>query len=153
MIYGVQYWIFWLVVAAIFAVAEAMTVALVSIWFLVAALVTAGAAALGLSFVSQIICFAIVSLVSFLVFFRYKDRLIFGRKSTVATNYDRIIGAEAEVIESIDNVQRRGLVCVRGERWSALSRFDQYIPSGEKVRVVEIAGVRAIVEPINEVEA
>ena len=64
------------------------------------------------------------------------------------TNADRIIGETAYVTEQIDNIRETGAVKVLGAEWSARSRDDSIIPSGAKVKVVEIRGVKAVVEKV-----
>ena len=64
------------------------------------------------------------------------------------TNADRIIGETAYVTEQIDNIRETGAVKVLGAEWSAHSRDDSIIPSGAKVKVVEIRGVKAVVEKV-----
>ena len=125
--------ILWLVLGVVFAVAEGLSVQLVSIWFAVGAAVTAAVAALTDVSAVLLICTRPLA-----------NRLTKGRK--VSTNADRVVGEVGIVIEEIDNDLGRGRVKVSGLGWSARSRDFSRIPEGEKVRVLAIDGVKLIVE-------
>ena len=137
--------ILWLVLGVVFAVAEGLSVQLVSIWFAVGAAVTAAVAALtDVSGLTQFWIFLIVSAVLLICTRPLANRLTKGRK--VSTNADRVVGEVGIVIEEIDNDLGRGRVKVSGLGWSARSRDFSRIPEGEKVRVLAIDGVKLIVE-------
>ena len=65
------------------------------------------------------------------------------------TNADRVIGAEAQVTEDIDNIHGKGAVVIRGMAWSARSHDGRPIPADTMVRVLRIEGVKVFVEPIS----
>ena len=58
-----------------------------------------------------------------------------------------MIGALAEVTETIDNRRASGAVYVDGKTWTARSAGGGVIPAGERVRVRRIEGVKLLVEP------
>ncbi len=145
-IFGLQNWLFWLVLMLIFFVFEAATVALLSVWFAVGALCAAIAAAFGASFTVQIIVFVVFSVAFFALGLRFKDRIWIARKSKTATNADRLIGMEAVVLVRIDQIDGHGQVKVDGKIWSARSADDSAIAEGELVRVKSIAGAKLVVE-------
>ena len=120
--------ILWLVLLIIFAASEAVTVGLTSIWFAAGALAALVAALLGGAVWIQITLFLAVSLVE-------------------RTNADRVIGAEAQVTEDIDNIHGKGAVVIRGMAWSARSQDGGPIAAGTLVRVLRIEGVKVFVEP------
>ena len=64
------------------------------------------------------------------------------------TNADRVIGAEAQVTENIDNIHGKGAVVIRGMTWSARSEDGGPIAVGTMVRVLRIEGVKVFVTPI-----
>ncbi len=47
-----------------------------------------------------------------------------------------------------DDTSRRGRVAVGGELWGALSKDDEPLPVGTRVRVAAVVGTRVVVEPI-----
>lgn len=140
------YQIVWGGLLLFFAVLEGLTAGLVSIWFCVGALVALVASMFGANVLIQTALFVIMSLVSMaLIRPLAKNHLI---PKTEATNADRIIGAEAVVKETIDNLEATGQVQVDGKIWTARTDGDQSIPAGETVQVLRIEGVKAIVSRI-----
>ena len=138
--------IFWLAAFIVFAIGEAVTVGLVSVWFAVGALAALFATALGAGLWLQIAVFLGVSALALALFKPPSSRFLKPRSS--ATNADRVIGAQALVTETIDNAQARGQVKVNGQIWSARSAQDVVIPAGRDVRVLRIEGVKVLVETI-----
>ncbi len=60
-----------------------------------------------------------------------------------------IIGKEGIVTKAIDNISGSGQIMIKGDTWSAKSANDETIPEGTKVNVLEIDGVKAVVQKIN----
>ena len=138
--------ILWLVLLIIFAVSEAVSVGLTSIWFAAGALAALIAALLGGAQWIQLTLFLAVSLLCLLAVRPLAKRHLNNR--VVPTNADRVIGAEAQVTEDIDNVHGKGAVIIRGIAWSARSEDGGSIPAGTMVRVLRIEGVKVFVEPL-----
>ncbi len=136
--------IFWLAAFIVFAIGEAVTVGLVSIWFAVGALAALFATALGAGLWLQITVFLGVSALALALFKPLSSKFLKPRVS--ATNADRVIGSAALVTETIDNTQAKGQVKVNGQVWSARSAQDIVIPAGTDVKVLRIEGVKVIVE-------
>ena len=133
----------WLVLLVAFAVVEALTVGLVSVWFAAGAL-----AALLCSFFTgniwiQISLFLAVSLVA-LAILRPLARK-YALPTVVPTNADRVIGRQAVVTEAIDNLNGTGVVVVFGVAWTARSEDGTPIPKGSTVTVKRIEGVKLFV--------
>lgn len=135
-----------LIVGALFC--EAMTAALVSIWFLPAALVSMILAICEVKIWVQVLVFFLLSfflLAVFQIFFR--KRVKYGRKT--ATNADALIGKKVLVTSDINNLLSSGEVKVGGQVWSARSTSDdETIPAGTLVEIVDISGVRLICRKI-----
>ena len=136
--------IFWLAAFIVFAIGEAVTVGLVSVWFAVGALAGLFATALGAGLWLQITVFLGVSALARALFKPLSSKLLKTKAS--ATNADRVIGASALVTQSIDNTQAQGQVKVNGQVWSARSAQNVVIPAGTDVKVLRIEGVKVIVE-------
>lgn len=138
--------ILWLAAVVLLFVVEAMTVGLVSIWFGVGAL-----AGLIVSFFTrnvwiQLTVFLVVAIVCLLAVRPLTKRFLEPRGE--ATNADRAVGGEGVVIEPIDNLSAQGQIKVQGAVWTARTETDgETIPTGTRVRVLRIEGVRAIVAP------
>ena len=139
---------FWLVLLVAFAIIEAATVQLVSVWFAVGALGALAAVFAHADFKVQLAVFIAVSLLSF-VFTRPLVKK-FTKSGIQSTNADRCIGKTAVVIEEIDNLNAKGQVKVNGNIWSARSSDGSVIPENTLVKVLKIEGVKVIVEVIKE---
>lgn len=134
----------WLGLTILFAVVEAISAGLTSIWFALGALAGMISSAIGLSVATQIVIAILVAALS-LIFTRRIAKNYFkigGEK----TNADRIIGETGLVIQKIDNIAETGQIKLKGQIWTARAKNAELIEADERVRVVEIVGVRAIVE-------
>ena len=125
--------IFWVVAAILFALVEATTIQLVSIWFSVGSLAAMLTAALGGSLWLQIAVFCVVSLVILLLARPLAKKYLIPKKT--ATNADRVIGMVGLVTQPIDPLTEKGQVSVGGNIWTACTEGEA-IPEGEKVRVL-----------------
>ncbi len=140
--------IVWLVLLLLFVAGEAVSVGLTSIWFAAGSLAALVAAMLGANLVVQIVLFAAVSALCLLAVRPLAARFVNGKVQP--TNADRVIGAEALVTETIDNVKGIGSVIIGGIAWTARSEGDVVIPKGTKVKVLRIEGVKVYVEEAKE---
>ena len=138
--------IVWLVLLIVFAVGEAVTVGLTSIWFAAGALGALITSTLTENLLIQIIVFLALSFVTLLLVRPLARKYFIPRR--VATNADRILGQEGIVTEDIDNLEAKGQVKVSGTVWSASSQRDEVpIPAGTRVRILRIEGVKVFVAP------
>ena len=138
--------IIWLILLVVFAASEAATVGLTSIWFAAGSLAALIAALLGGPLWIQLTLFFAVSLLCLAAVRPLAKRLLNSRVEP--TNADRVIGAEAQVTEDVDNIRGKGAVVIRGITWSARSEDGGPISAGAMVRVLRIEGVKVFVEPI-----
>ncbi len=137
--------IFWIILAVVLGFVESMTVSMVSIWGAVAAILCAILASLGISYEIVSVCFVVITAILLLATRPLAKRLLNSR--TVATNADRIIGSEARVIKKISE-NASGQIDIRGQIWTAYEKDSNELEIGDRVRVVSIEGVKAIVEKI-----
>lgn len=140
--------LFWIALAVILGIAEACTINLVTIWPAISALFVAILAAAGVSQTVQSVIFIVVSAI-LLALTRPLAKRIMSKKS-VATNADRIIGAEGIVIKRIDPIENSGQVKVMGQIWSAKTADGSAVEENEYITVTALEGVKVIVEKINE---
>ena len=134
--------IFWWIVVAIGAIA--IEVGLTNFIFLfvaLAALIAALLASLGAGPVPQTLVFAVTAGFMPVLLRRPLMRRLAGRG--VPSRTDTLIGAVAEVTESIDPVRGTGRVLVAGQDWAA--RSENAIPAGTTVTVIEADGIVLIV--------
>lgn len=131
---------FWLILIIVLGVIEAMTVNLVSIWFIIS-----GLFALVTSFIIDefLIQFAIFVVLGVILMISTRETLEKKLVSKVKTNFDRIIGMKGVVTEYIDELNV-GEVKVDGKRWSAIASTK--IKVGETVKILKINGVKLEVE-------
>ena len=135
----------WLAATVIFAIVEASTAQLVSIWFMagsVAALVTSLFSPRPLL---QLTVFVLVSAITLAFTRPLLAKRLSGKR--VATNADRVIGTTACVQVAIDPLEG-GRVEVAGQSWAA--RCSHPLTVGEFCRVDAIDGATLIVSPIKE---
>lgn len=138
--------IIWIGLIILFAVIEAATVGLTSIWFAGGALAALLGYAVGLGEVWQFLIFAAVSLV--LLFFTRPWALKYFKPHLVKTNYEQIIDDNVVVTETIDNIRGTGTAVYKGEEWMARTYVDgQTFEKGAIVTVKEIRGVTLYVVP------
>ena len=141
------YQIVWLALLIIFAVAEAATVGLTSVWFAIGSLGALVCALAGGNIWLQLGIFIVLSLVCLVALRPLAKKYLNTRVEP--TNADRVIGREAVVTEDIDNVESAGAVAVGGKVWTARSENGEPIEVGSIVTVLRIEGVKLIVSAKN----
>ena len=134
----------WLGAMVALCVLEAVTIAMICIWYAGGALVALFAAMLGASVPAQIIICLAVGTVLMLVFRKWVIAKVNTRRER--TNSDRVIGELAFVTEAIDNRQGIGAVKVQGKEWSARADSGEAIEKDVQVKILRIEGVRLWVE-------
>ena len=143
---------FWLMAFIILVVMEFLTMGLTTIWFAIGALVSFFASLFGAVVWLQIVLFLVVSLVVLVVYRPLAVKYVNSRRTK--TNVDDLIGREAKVIERIDNLNETGRVLLNGIDWSARSTLiGGVIEEDTIVKVMEVQGVKLIVEPLITEEA
>ncbi len=140
----------WLLMAAIFIVIELVTLGLTTIWFAGGAFVAAIAGACGANLVIQVILFLVVSIVLLVltrpIAVKHLDSKI------EKTNSEALIGKTAVVMQEIHNVNGTGQAKINGMEWTARAKNEsEIIPAGTNVSIVDISGVKLIVEVEKEV--
>ena len=133
-------WILWLVIVVLLTVIEVSTINLVSVWFIVSALVSLFMSFIVDSFYIQFAVFVCLGLVLMLITRPILVKKLARRK--VPTNFDRVIGMEGVVTEEITKF-KMGEVKTDGKKWSAVS--EEKIEVGEHVIVEAIDGVKLVV--------
>jgi len=138
---------FWVALVVIFAIIEACTLGLTTIWFAIAALVMVFLSFLHIPLVFQMMIFLAISAVLF-IFTRpiAIKKLKIGR---VKTNVDSLIGKCALVTKKITEFDR-GEVKLNGQFWTAKTEDGSTLDEGSKCEIVRIEGVHAIVKMYDE---
>lgn len=137
--------IYWLILFVVLLVIEFLTMGLTTIWFAGGSIVAMVVNMLGGNIWIQLIAFLAVSFL-LLVFTRpFAARYI--NRGRVRTNADELIGADAVVTETINNLRSTGKVQVNGLEWTARSKkAEVIIENGKIVEILSIEGVKLIVK-------
>ena len=133
--------VLWLVVAAVMALIEAFSFGLITMWFVVGALVAFVADLLGANFVVQVALFLVVSLLCLVLL-----------RPVVVKHRNRGHSAEPTLVgvvcETIDNDGLTGRVELSDHMtWSARSATGEVLPVGMRVEVVAQESIKLIVKP------
>lgn len=135
---------YWLIIFVIALVVEIATMGLTSIWFAGGALIAWVFAKIGFGTVVQIVVFVIASLLLLIV--TRPIAVKFFNTERQKTNAESLIGECAVVTETVDTLQAKGKVEIRGMEWSAKTdEPDGVIAVGKTVVVDGIQGVKLIV--------
>jgi len=138
----------WLSLIILFAIVEALTPAIVSIWFALGALLALVASALSAPVWLQITVFIIASALALILTRPLIKRKL--NKTLIPTNADMLIGKTGVVVEKIDNIEETGSVKIQGKTWTARSEYGEEILSGSRVVISKIEGVKLIVKLLNK---
>lgn len=141
---------FWIIVAAICGVVEAVSLGITSIWFVIGAIVALVLASFEVPFIVQIVVFLVVSIV--LLIYTRPIATKYLKLGKEKTNVDAIAGQNGIVIEKIDNMLGKGQVKIGGQIWSAKSENGEDIPRDTEVMVLDVRGVRVVVKRVEEEE-
>lgn len=147
---GVEVWLIWLIIAAIFAVGEILTEGFFLAWFAIGAAVASGVAFLGLGTPWQWGLFLVVSGMLVLVSRRFAER--FTGTQPPGIGADRYVGKIGVILEEVDNLKNTGRVRIDKEEWRADSGTDEVLPEGIWVKVTGLDGTHLVVEPLEEVK-
>ena len=135
----------WLGVVIALTIIEAMTVNLVTVWYIASAIVAMVLSIFVDSFLIQFGVFVLLGTILLLTTRNYLVKLL-GKKDE-KTNLDRVVGMTAIVTKEIDkNVL--GEVKVDGKYWTAYA--DKKIKVDSTVKVLEINGVKLKVKEVED---
>ncbi len=133
----------WLILLIFLVFVEIITLGLTTIWFAGGALVAFIVSLFYDNLLLEIILFVVISLI--LLFFTRPIVKKFFNSTRTKTNYEAVIGREALVTGTIDNINNAGWAVVNGLEWSARSVNGELIEKGTKVLVESISGVKLMV--------
>lgn len=137
--------VLWVLLIIAFVIGELISVGLTSIWFAAGSLAALLLALLGVGPLVQFAVFLIVSIVLLLSTRSWAQRFINSR--TQKTNADSIIGQTIRIAERVSNRDQTGMAIVHGQEWTVRARSDdEVIEKDQNAKVVEISGVKLIVE-------
>lgn len=135
----------WLVIAAALFIGEMICPIFFMFWFAVGAIVALIVSFITSNIAIQAVVFLIVSMI-LLVFMKPLTNKLFKNKTKDELNINGIIGKNALVTKTIDNLKGVGEVKINGEAWRAVSENDEIIEAQNQVEIVKIDGVKLIVK-------
>lgn len=139
----------WIVLCIVFAVVEAMTAGIVSIWFVGGSIVALIASFLGAPVWLQIVLCLGVSVGLLAGCRRMFPNSQASQKLEAEMSLDNVVGKMGYVSEEI-KPGKKGLVCVDGVQWTARTvNNDECLAEDTKIVVCKKDGVICIVEAID----
>lgn len=135
----------WFTLLILFVIAEAATVAMVSAWFAIGAVVALIAALLGAKLWLQVLLFLVSSGIA-LAALRPIAKKHFNAKVT-PTNIDAMAGKTCIVVADIDNFTGNGQIRIGDVEWTARSSTGEKISAGTHVKIDRVEGVKVYVTP------
>ncbi|MDF3000246.1 MAG: NfeD family protein [Bacillota bacterium] len=141
----------WVMIAVIFAIIEAFTMGLTTIWFTVGGVAACIIALIGGPLILQVAVFLIVSVI--LLYFTRplaEKRLKIGHEKN---NIEQLIGKTALVTETI-KPYHPGQVKLNGLIWTAVTEEESEVfEKNDLARIVKVEGVKLVVESVKGEES
>ena len=140
-------WQMWAVVAVVCLILELMAGDFFIICFSIGAVFAAIAAAFGLGFYSQLVAFAVFTLISLFWVRPFAKRYLRKGEDRRVSNADALLGRQGRVVETVE-ADGFGRVQIDGDVWKALTKESADIPEGSNVRVIDRESTIITVETI-----
>ncbi len=140
-------WVIWIAIGIICIIIEIFTPGFLFLSFGVGAIITGLAAIIIPSLAFQILTFAIVTLIIFMLSRKFSKKLI--STNYEETNVKALIGKTGKVTKEIP-ANEKGYVKIGGEEWAAVSKDNKKIDKDVLVMVNDIKGNKVIVTVIDE---
>ena len=140
-------WQMWAVVAVVCLILELMAGDFFIICFSIGAVFAAVAAAFGLGFYSQLVAFAVFTLISLFWVRPFAKRYLRKGEDNRVSNADALLGRQGRVVETVE-ADGFGRVQIDGDIWKAVTKESADIPEGSNVRVIDRKSTIITVETI-----
>ena len=137
----------WAVVAVVCLILELMAGDIFIICFSIGAVFAAIAAAFGLGFYSQLVAFAVFTLISLFWVRPFAKRYLRKGEDRRVSNADALLGRQGRVVETVE-ADGFGRVQIDGDVWKAVTKESADIPEGSNVRVIDRKSTIITVETI-----
>ena len=135
----------WFMLFVLLLFIELITINLVTIWFVLGALLAIITTFITDNITIQIIVFIVSSVISLIITKPFINKI--RKRKITPTNLDRVIGKSGLVTKEITK-DTYGEIKVEGNIWTATSK--EKIEKGSKAKVLKIEEVKLIVEKIKE---
>ena len=140
-------WLIWVIISILCLILELSSGDFFLLCFAIGAAIAAIFAGCGASLTWQIILFAVVSALSLLLVRPALIKKLHKPHRVRLSNAEAMVGQEGRVSERIE-ANGFGRVAIDGDDWKARSVVDSAIEKDQRVRVVKMDSIIAIVEPI-----
>lgn len=138
-------WIIWLAVGIAFLIIELLTTALVSIWFVPAAIITCLLSFVIDSFLWQTAVFIVLSAIFMVICRKIYNKHIKKTVDEIDQN-EKLLGRTATVTEDANGIT--GRILVGDVYWRAVSENGESIPKGETVVIKGTKGTTLVIEKL-----
>lgn len=139
-------WQIWLIISGLFFIGEIITVGFLVLWLSIGSLIAMIVSIFAPdAIILQTSIFVISSALLILFTKPLVDKYI--TRKTVPTNVNTLIGKKGIVLADINSLEATGQVKVNGETWSAKSETEEIIKKGTEVEILQVDGVKLLVEP------
>ncbi len=139
-------WVIWVAAMVIFAIAEAATVNMISVWFVGGSLAALVVELLGGNIWLQLAAFLIVSGILLAALRPFVKRFVSPNK--IPTNADMAMERQAYLTETVDNIRGTGALKLDGKEWTVRSATGEIIEAGTLVKITDLQGVKLFVERV-----
>lgn len=136
---------FWIILAVLCFIAEALTMQLTTIWFAIAAVIMSFVSLLPIPPVYQVFLFLICASSLLILTRPFVKKKLEARK--IKTNADSLIGQKALVLKDIGEFEK-GEIKIEGKIWTAKTADGTTLAAGNKCIIEKIEGVTCIVKPL-----
>lgn len=140
-------WIIWVAIGIICVIIEIFTPGFLFLSFGVGAIITGLLALVIPSIAFQVLAFAIITLIVFLLSRKFSKKFI--SNNYEETNVKALVGKTGKVTQQIP-INEKGYVKIGGEEWSAVSKDNNEIKKDARIVVNDIEGNKVIVTLIEE---
>lgn len=131
----------WTAAIVAFLIIEALTTALVSIWFSVGSLAALIACALGADVYIQLLVFVVFSVISIVILRKFAFK---NSRTNSRINLERIVGNVIIITQTVDNANGGGMAKINDVEWRVISENGEIINVGERATVTDIDGVKLV---------
>ncbi len=138
-------WIFWIAVGIVFLLIEMLTTALVSIWFVPAAIITCILSLFIESLPLQVAIFVVLSAI-FMVICRKLYNKHFKKKVDDVDQNENLIGKNVKVTEDTNGIS--GRILSGDIYWKAVSENGETIAKGETAVVERVNGTTLVIKKL-----
>ncbi|MDP8201154.1 MAG: NfeD family protein [Candidatus Tenebribacter burtonii] len=140
-------WVIWVAIGIICVIIEIFTPGFLFFSFGIGAILTGLAALIIPSITFQILTFAILTLIVFVLSRKFSKKLI--STNYEDTNVKALIGKTGRVTQKIP-ANEKGYVKIGGEEWVAVSKDSKEIKKDARITINDIEGNKVIVTVIEE---